>query len=219
MKQLTALILLAIPLAGFGQTARIREGTPMTFATVEALDASTTRVGDRVHLRLVKPVAVGGAINGSLLPAGMSAEGIVVKAQGAGRNKRGTMACGDGLLKISVDRVTLPDKSAARVRVVRAASQIESKGAFSRTVRLGSASRRLMTKRGRLFSSNLGPVPILLIAMVPIVAAAEGTQLAGQSVADLPVISRTGQPCGGAILPAGTEFTLEFARDQVVRLW
>ena len=49
----------------------------------------------------------------------------------------------------------LPDKSVARVRVVRAASQIESKGAFSRTVRLGSASRRLMTKRGRLFSSNL----------------------------------------------------------------
>jgi len=87
------------------------KGTILEFKNLQAIDQATAQVGDRVPLRLARPLAVDGT---TLLAEGEMLYGTVTKVH----KKIERCKNSQGWVEWQVDRISLADSSTAKVRVV-----------------------------------------------------------------------------------------------------
>ena len=88
--------------------AVVKRGTVLKFTNLELLDAETARVGDRIPLRLTRPLVMNGI---TLLAEGQVFYGKVIKVRAPDKKYP------NGRMKWKLDRVIFADGSAAKTYV------------------------------------------------------------------------------------------------------
>jgi hypothetical protein len=202
------------------QRVKIAHDTFLTFETVQKLDSGTAKVGDDVPLRLACPLVIGGPINGTtVLPVGTEVHGKVAQVTHAGRNKTGAR-CGGGRLAIDVQQIIFPDRSTAKVHTIE---RFRPHEVFSLTADLTRADWWTVKHPINSLSSNLGPIPLIFVALTPIFVATEAVDRSLlRPIRNIATVSKRKRPCPTpvdelVVLP-GSAVTVLIIGDHTVHL-
>jgi hypothetical protein len=87
----------------------IHKGAVLRLTNVQPLDSSTAKAGDRVPLKLARPLVVDGV---TVLPEGELLYGKVTRVKRAGTD------CRDGVVKWKVESITFPDSTQAKAHIL-----------------------------------------------------------------------------------------------------
>ena len=108
-------VLLGVPYFAQAQAAPtprkivVRKGVVLHLTNLQLLDSATAKPGDRVPLKLVRPLLVDGTV---LLPEGEVLYGTITRVKHAGKD------CHDGSIRWRVESITLPDASKAKAHLM-----------------------------------------------------------------------------------------------------
>ena len=87
----------------------VYKGAVLRLTNVQPLDSSTANVGDKVPLKLARPLLVNGV---TVLPEGELVYGRVTRVKHAGKD------CRDGAVKWKVDSISFPDSTQAKAHIM-----------------------------------------------------------------------------------------------------
>ena len=120
-RMMTSLLSIVLLLAGSlhtqtaaqhtGKTVLVKKGTILELTNLQPIDQATTKVGDRISLRLIRPLVIDGI---ALLPEGAVLYATVTKVH----KKIPDCWHSNGWVDWKPDRISFPDKSTVKDRAV-----------------------------------------------------------------------------------------------------
>jgi hypothetical protein len=190
----------------------VRNGTILEFTSLQPIDQTTAQIGDRIPLRLIKPLVVDGI---TLLPDGTLLNGTVMKVH----QKDAKCTHSQGWVEWKPDRISFADASEAKASVVgfvipstnpqhpEILGVEDMKGVWVSTL-------KNLEGDGLPQRSHVGEKIGLGIAAVPLTVL-----FAPMLLADIGEYNRCDNvPAGVAPIPAGTTIVVVIARDHHVRI-